>query len=338
MNRLLIICGPTAIGKTSTAINLAKIFGGEIVSADSRQVYTGMNIGTGKDLSKNDKPQMLNNKLPCFYEVKGIRVWGYDLVGPDKDYSIANYVLVARNIIKNIWQRGKLPIIVGGSGLYIKALVEGIETINIPKNEKLRLDLKDKKSEVLFQFLKKINLKKSKSLNESDSKNPRRLIRAIEVAVFYSNADRFLDSKNINNSTINQSINRLVDTDIDILNIGLIINRIELKKKIVQRVKSRIKIGFENEVKDLLAKGIKWKNQSMQSMGYRQYGDYIKNNLSKKDFVDLWIKKEVQYAKRQMTWFLKDKKIKWYNINNKGYLKAIEKDIKQWYPSDIIND
>src|SRR4030066_2229730 len=138
MKKFLVICGPTAMGKTSLALRLAKLFNGELISADSRQVYKGMDIGTGKDLPVTVKCQMSNvkcfGKRICYYKINGVRVWGYDLVEPTEEFSVAQYVGIAQEILENIYSRGKLPILVGGSGFYIKAVVDGIPTVVVPKS------------------------------------------------------------------------------------------------------------------------------------------------------------------------------------------------------------
>src|SRR3989344_2658803 len=188
MIKLLVICGPTATGKTSLALHLSEVFNGEIISADSRQVYRGMDIGTGKDLPVISNYQfpitnLKKQNIGC-YKIKGINVWGYDLVKPNEDFSVGQYIAIAENIIENIHDRKKLPIIVGGTGLYIKGIVDGIPTADIPKNMELRKSLENKDTSELYDNLVSLDPAKALSLNKSDSKNPRRLIRAIEVVKY----------------------------------------------------------------------------------------------------------------------------------------------------------
>ena len=133
MNKLLVICGPTSTGKTTLAIALAKKFNGELISTDSRQVYKGMDIGTGKDL-----PEGAKFKLPWFqkygyYEVGGTKIWGYDLADPRHEFSVAQYIKFAERIISDVLKRGKSPVLVGGTGLYIRGVVDGIATAGVPK-------------------------------------------------------------------------------------------------------------------------------------------------------------------------------------------------------------
>ena len=146
MARLLIICGPTATGKTALAIEIAQKYHGEIVSADSRQVYEGMDIGTGKDIPKNSKFQISNIKLnekfnTCnigFREKEGIPIWLVDVVEPDYQFNVGEYRNLARIVIQDIWNRGKLPIVVGGTGFYIHSIQSNAEFIDIPPDPKLR--------------------------------------------------------------------------------------------------------------------------------------------------------------------------------------------------------
>ena len=193
MKKLLVICGPTATGKTRLALHLGKKLNAELVSADSRQVYKWMNIGTGKDLPKDSRFKIQDSRSGGYYLVGGVKIWGYDLVEPTEEFSVGKYVKIARKIIKDIWksrqklthsggQGGKLPILVGGTGLYIKGVVDGIPTAAISKSKALRKTLEGKKSDELFELLAQLDPVRAASMNASDRKNPRRLIRAIEVA------------------------------------------------------------------------------------------------------------------------------------------------------------
>ena len=182
MNKLLVICGPTATGKTSLGILLAKKVDGEIISADSRQVYIGMDLGTGKDLPKNSEFKIQNSKIG-YYLFDKIPVWMIDIVKPNQEFSAADFVGLASKVINDINSRNKLSIIVGGTGFYIKALIDGVDTLGIPPDWELRKQLGLKSTAELFEMLSRINSEKSASMNSSDKQNPRRLIRAIEVAL-----------------------------------------------------------------------------------------------------------------------------------------------------------
>ena len=176
MKKLLIICGSTATGKTNLALKLSKIFSGQIISADSRQVYKGMDIGTGKDL-----PQKAKQYKDGHYLIKKIKVWGYDLVKPNQDFSVAHFINFAIPRIKKIWTARELPILVGGTGLYLQALTKPLNTIAIPADQVLRQQLSKLNVLSLQKKLKKLDFDKYQKMNHSDQHNPRRLIRAIEI-------------------------------------------------------------------------------------------------------------------------------------------------------------
>ena len=327
MKQLLIICGPTGIGKTKLALHLASKFNGELVSADSRQIYRGMDIGTGKDLPVNSKLQIPNYKLGKqsigFYEIEGVKIWGYDLVDPTEEFSVFRYVTVAEKIIENISSRGKLPILVGGSGLYIKGVVDGIETIAIPRNMSVRKSLAGKNTDELFEILASLDSAKAASLNVSDKKNPRRLIRAIEIAYYKSENPK-------------TSMNRFMKVPkYETLFIGLTAPRDNLDKRIEKRVLKRLNLGIEDEIQKLLKLGINWEDQSMQSLGYRQWRDYLIHKKTKNEIVEKWTKDEQNYAKRQFTWFNKDKRIIWFDVSKKNFRAGVEKLVKEWHNRKI---
>lgn len=320
MNKLLVICGQTATGKTSLALELAEKLNGELVSADSRQVYKSMDIGTGKDIPKDFKFRVTDLRIKDyeigFYTDKNVRLWGYDLVGPDQDFNVSDYAIIARKIIRNIWRRKNLPILVGGTGLYIKAVIDGMDTMGFERNEELRNILKDKSCEELLSVLGKLDLLKVKSLNESDRKNPRRLIRAIEIA-----QSRKLD----------ESVGKKNKLQADTLFIGMKAPKNELVKKIRKRVKKRFERGFLEEVELLLKKGVKWSYSSMSSTGYRQTESYILGKKTLKNVLNDWVTAEVQYAKRQLTWFKKEKRITWFDVSDKKYRVNVENIVRRWY-------
>lgn len=261
-NKLLVITGPTAVGKTSLAIELAQKFSGEIISADSRQVYKFMDIGTGKDKT--------------FFQ------WGLDLVLPNQQFNVSQYTKYAVGIIKDIWKRNKLPIIVGGSGQYIKELLDPSETLHIPPDPKLRLKLFRLSLSQLQEELQRVNLAKWQKMNPSDQNNPRRLVRAIELA--------FSSSK--------RGFNPLLE-HFDSLVIGLTAPKETLYRRIDARIEERIKSGMAAEKKKL------------QEMGYHPdaFG-------YKEESVEQWQKDEHAYAKRQLTYQKKLPGVIWFDITD----------------------
>ncbi len=232
MKNVLIICGPTATGKTRLALQLAKELNGELVSADSRQVYVGNDIETGKDKD--------------IIENSGIKIWLLDILNQNEEFSVSVWRRLAQEAISDILVRGKLPIVVGGSGLYIKSLVQGLPDIDAPYNKKLRKELENKSATELFDYLKSINLKKANSLNNSDKHNPRRLIRAIEIAkegLPARNAFSIADAGG----------------GVSYVQIGLIAPKDELIKRIKKRVKQRgLDASFEIKEINIMKKQLVW--------------------------------------------------------------------------------
>ena len=312
MQKILVVLGPTATGKTSLALSLAKKFKGELVSADSKQVYKGLNIGTGKDIDPIYKKD-------GYYEFRGVKIWGYDLIGPKGSFSVSRFVSFARKKIREIEKQGNLPILVGGTGLYIKAIVDGISTVKIPVNEASRRNLSEKTADELFEMLAQLDPIKAGSLNASDRKNPRRLTRAIEIATWKLEFGVGISAKPIATK--------------DVLFIGLKAPKEFLFKKIEARVKERLKQGLEKEIKSLLKSGVNWDDQSMSSLGYRQFMGYFTGTGTKEEATATWLREERKYAKRQITWFKKDSRINWFDITLSGWPEKVEKLVKKWYSS-----
>ena len=320
MKKLLIVCGSTATGKTTLALTIAKKFDGELISCDSRQVYKGMDVGTGKDLPKNSKIQKpKGSKLPGCYIINGVRIWGYDLVEPNEEFSVAQYIKIVRVIIEDILTREKLPILVGGTGLYIKGVTDGIPTVSIKPNPKLRKSLEEKTKEELFEILGRVDPVRAASLNSSDSKNPRRLVRAIEVG---------LAGPKLENSKFEG----------ESLFIGLTTSKETLDKRIDERVDARVQKGIEREIKTLIKSGVKWGSRAMDSLGYHEWRRYFESPkvVSRKDVIEAWKVEEHKFAKRQMTWFKKDKRINWFDISLSEWQKNVEKLVRKWYSNDDV--
>jgi tRNA dimethylallyltransferase len=313
MEKLLVVCGPTATGKTALALFLAKRLDGELVSADSKQVYKGLDIGTGKDVPAGARKD-------GYYEYEGVKIWGYDLVSARGGYSVSKYVAFARGKIGKIQKEGKLPILVGGTGLYIKAIVDGIATVKIPRNDALRKNLVEKGVEDLFNILAQLDPIKAGSLNTSDRKNPRRLIRAIEIATvkLESRGKKFEERTKGYDS---------------VLFIGLSAPKEIIFQKIDARVVARLEAGLEDEIKRLLDSGVNWEDQSMSSLGYRQWRGYFEGKMTREEAIEQWIQEEKKYAKRQTTWFKKDARINWHDTTKRDWQKKVERLVNKWYSS-----
>ena len=274
MNKLLVILGPTASGKSNLAIQLAEIFDGEIISADSRQIFKEMNIGTAK---------ILNSKTPHHL---------IDFINPTESFSVAQYKKLAYQTIENIQKKGKLPILCGGTGLYISSVIENWQFPKIPAQNKLREELETKSIQKLLEIYIKIDPQGAEMI---DSKNKRRLIRAIEVS-------------SLSNKSFWQQ-RKKTKPFFNTLLIGLKLPKEELKQRVSKRTKKMIQIGLETEVKNLVNK-YGW-IPSLQSIGYQEWKEYFNDKINKKEVQNLIELHTLQYIKRQMTWFKKMKEIKW---------------------------
>lgn len=284
MGKLIVITGPTASGKSDLAVKLAKKFNGEIISADSRQVYRGLDIGSGK-ITKQ--------------EMRGVPHYLLDVANPKRVFTVSQYQKLAQVKIKDIWARGKTPIICGGTGLYIRAAVDGIVFPEVPPNLKLRKELEKKSVEELFNILKKLDKERAGNI---DAKNPRRLIRAIEIATVLGKVPKLKANKLITKS----------------LFIGLQPKDEILKKKIKLRLAKRLEAKGKNnlitEVKNLRKSGLSWQRLEALGLEYKYVALFLQNKLTQEQMIYLIEKESWQYAKRQNTWWKGDKRVNWlYN-------------------------
>jgi tRNA dimethylallyltransferase len=325
--KLLVICGPTATGKTALGVSITQKFPGEIISADSRQVYLGMDILTGKDLPENPKSKFqisnintVNKNFKVGYRVKdGTPIWLLDIVEPEYIFNVGEYRMLALTVIKDIHARRLLPIIVGGTGLYIKSITTDLSSIDIPPNPELREELEGLDREELISRLKLLDVNKWATMNQSDRVNPRRLIRAIEIAEYKNRINRIQQKKSF--------------PEFNTLKIGLTTSKDYLFKRIDKRVDERMKSGVLDEVKKIMQMKLPVTNPSLTSTGYRHLRDYIKGKISLKEAIDLWKKDEHAYAGRQLTWFKKDTAVRWFNISEKNIFMKIEDIVISWYTS-----
>lgn len=332
--KLLIICGPTATGKTDLAVDLAKKYNGEIVSADSRQVYRGMDIITGKDIGKAKIKIENENFTIGYYPINNVKLWLTDVVDPRYQFNISEYVDLANKVIKDILSRGKLPIIVGGTGFYLRGLFGQVDTLGIPPDPRLRKKLEKLSVAALqneldkFDQLVQLNKLKLNSLNQSDRNNPRRLIRAIEVATYHYNQQPACRQ---GRPTINNQ--QLPDEphDYNTLCLGLSTGYEKLYPRIDQRVDERIRAGAEKEIRHLLKSGYNWDNSALGvTIGYRQWRDYFDSKATREEVIEKWRFAEHAYARRQMTWFKKEKQINWFDIDKPSWRNNIYNKVNDW--------
>ncbi len=271
----IVILGPTATGKTNFAVKVANKFNGEIISADSRQVYKGMDIGTGKDLDE----YIVNDKKIPYHLI--------DILDPLTDYSVFQFQRDFLSAFNQIKSKKKIPILCGGTGLYIESILLKYELQNAPgPNQKLRKDLEIKSKEELLEIYKKIDPEGAKNPKKIDTK--KRLMRSIEIN----------DIKNLNHENI------FSNNEIDnFLVIGLDRDRQSVRDLIKARLIHRIDNGLINEVKCLLDNGVSYERLDYFGLEYKFIGKYLKNELTKNELIDKLHIAICQFAKRQMSWF-----------------------------------
>lgn len=289
-NKVIVILGPTSSGKSDLAIKVAKKYNGEIISADSRQIYREMNIGTGK-VTKAEQKLVKHHML--------------DIVSPKSVFNAAQFKKKAEKIVENILERKKMPIICGGTGFWIKAIVDNVDFPEVKPNLDLRKKLEKKTAEELFYMLEKLDPERAKNI---DAKNKVRLIRAIEIC------------KTLGKVPVIASGNEKYD----FLQIGINIPKEKLQDNIRKRLQKRFQLGMIEEVEKLHKNHkLSWEKIQSFGLGYFWIPLYLQKKINKEDLFEKVYLAEKDYAKRQMTWFQKDKRIKWI----KNY-KEIEKTIK----------
>ena len=283
--KVIVICGPTASGKTALSIELAKRINGEVVSADSMQIYKDMDIGSAKVTKE---------------EMQGIKHYLVDCVSPDERYSVANYKLDAKKAIEEILKKGKTPIVVGGTGLYIDALIYEIEYQDIKINESYRKELESIKQnqglEVLYERAVKIDPEAMKKISPNDSK---RIMRVLEI---YEATGK--------NKTEQEAESRLKEIPYNYKVFAITMDREKLYERINKRVDIMIENGLIEEVKELLKKYKEFPT-AMQALGYKEVKEYLDGKLTKQEMIDKIKQESRRYAKRQLTWFRKNKQTIW---------------------------
>ncbi|MCL4406075.1 MAG: tRNA (adenosine(37)-N6)-dimethylallyltransferase MiaA [Patescibacteria group bacterium] len=283
--KLIVILGPNASGKTGLSIKLAKFIeskklgyrGAEIISADSRQVYKGLDLGTGKITKK---------------EMSGIPHHLLDIASPKRTLSVADYQKLGEKAVREILFRGKLPVICGGTGLYIDSLIYDFQLPEVAPDPALRKKLEKKTTEALFRDLQKIDPRRGAVI---DSHNRRRLIRALEIIIKSGKPVPALQKRPAYN----------------VLKIGLIRSKDDLRDRILKRLDERLSQGMIKEAKKLHDRGLSWKRMEELGLEYRYLSRYLRGRISLEEMKSELSREIVNYAKRQMTWFKKDKNIRW---------------------------
>ena len=319
MRKLVVILGPTASGKTKLAIKLASRFNGEIISADSRQVYRGMDIGTGKDLddykiqeTKNKKQETRRRHLPMSPRCK-IPHHLIDIINPKNEFSLAKYQQSCYQKMNEIWARGNIPFLVGGTGLYIEAILNNYQIPAVKPNFKLRNRLEKLDITKLLKQLKKLD---RTAYMKADKKNKRRVIRALEIAL-----DKKQETRNKKQDLENYEF-RII---------GIKKDKPTLNKLINRRVDKMVKQGLIQETKKLHSNGVSWKKLESFGLEYKYTALFLQKKISQEKMIGQIKISNCQFAKRQMTWFRgmerrnADNKINWAE----NY-QAVKKLIKQF--------
>lgn len=299
---VIAIVGPTASGKSELAVSIAKKFKGEIISADSRQIYKGLNIGTGKIEGR----WILKNRKKIFL-YKSISHYLVDEINPKKDSSAGEFKKRAEEIIDDISARGLLPIVVGGTNFWIDALLRGMILPDVLPNKKLRKTLERKNAADLFRMLKKLDPRRAKSI---DPKNPRRLIRAIEIAQALGQVPKLKRSPRYRTFWI-----------------GINLPTNALKANIKKRAEHMIARGLLSETKSLLAKKIPRKRIRTLGLEYTLSLDILEGAREKKTFASALAARDLRYAKKQLAWLKKNPDIRWTATKNEG-LNLVREFIK----------
>ncbi len=282
--RVIVILGPTASGKTDLGIKVARKFSGEIISADSRQIYQGFDIGTAK---------------PTLKERQTIPHHLIDIKNPNQSYTVAQYKKDCLKTIRQIINKNKLPIIVGGTGLYIKAVVDNLTIPHVKADPLLRKELEQELQDRGLNFLYKELVKiDPEAAYIVDPRNPRRIIRALEIAM--STKKPFSQTRHQGKPLF------------DFLQIGVSRPKEKLRERIRKRIDMMIDEGLVDEVRNLIKK-YPAGTHAFEAIGYREIIDHLQGKSSLKAAIELMKKNTWRFAKRQLTWFRKDKRIHWIN-------------------------
>ena len=282
--KIIVILGQTATGKSDFAVEVAKKINGEIISADSRQVYKGMDLGTGKVTKK---------------EMGGIPHFMLDIISPkNKTFSAGQFQKMAKQKIKEILDKKNIPIVCGGTGYYIDSLINSLPFPEVLPNKKLRRELETKDATELFGILKKIDKNRAKNI---DAENKVRLIRAIEIAQELGQVPKLKKTKK----------------EYETIKIGLTFPDSELKRRIYERLIKRIEKGMIKEVEKLHESGVSWKKLESFGLEYRYVSFYLQKKMTKEEMIEKLFSAIWHFAKRQKTWWKKDKEIIWINPSKK---------------------
>lgn len=290
MYKIITVIGPTSSGKSDLAVHIAKKFNGEVISADSRQVYRGLDIGSGKIMKE---------------EMEGIPHHLLDVEDPKNVFTVANFKELAEQKIEEIVNRGKVPIIAGGTGFYIDALIHNMSIPEVPPNEKLRENLEKKSIEELLEELEEKDPDRAETVDRS---NKPRLIRALEIVEVLGKVPQLKTNKKY-----------------DVLQIG--IKTDALREKIHNRLLRRIDEGMIEEIENLHKSGLTYERMEQLGLEYRYVSRFLQGKITKDEMIEELEIKIAQFAKRQKTWFKRDESIKWFYFEE---TKSVDQEINKF--------
>ena len=300
---LIVIFGPTASGKSDLAIKVCKELEGEVVTADSMQVYKRMNIGTAK---------------PTLEEMDGVAHHMIDVAEPTENYSLARYVQEAESVIKKVWQSGKIPVLAGGTGLYIDTLINGTVLSDTSSDEEYRSSLyeiaKEKGNLYVHDLLKEVDIEAALSIHPN---NLKRVIRALE---FYK-VSGIRQSEHIARA-------QTIDSPYNAFKFGIYSERETLYERINKRVEKMLALGLVEEVQSLKADGVDERYTSMQAIGYKEVLQHLNGNITYEEMAELIKKATRNYAKRQNTWFKREQNTTWLDLRDKKIIEIFKKTME----------
>ncbi len=312
---LLVIVGPTAVGKTELALEIAEALGGEIVSADSMQVYRGLDIGTAKPTHEQ------RSRVPHHL---------VDIVEPEEDYNVALFQRDARNVISEIDQRGRIPMLVGGTGFYVHAVVDVTPLPEVPPDMEFRQSLREEAdrlgSTLLHQRLQRVDAEAAGRIHPNDIK---RVIRALEVVRATGQPlSSFLSPETLTAKGHSICLDQSPSTGYNAVIHGLTRSRDSLYQRIERRVDRMLTEGFLDEVQNLNRRGCRRGMVSMQGLGYRHALSHFAGEANLTSMVETWKRDTRRFAKRQMTWFRRDARIEWLDLDVTAWQVAVESVVR----------
>lgn len=317
MKKILSLVGPTATGKTGMALEVAewlistgKVAGVDLLSADSRQVYQGLEIVSGADVPEGFEWS------EGYFEKNAIGIYGISMLAPDQDWSVGQFQDWAQGIIQTSWQQQRFPIVVGGTGLYHGQLWQPDPRLQMPPNLEVRQRAEQLSVEELQNWLEELDATTWNEMNDSDRMNPRRLVRKIELSLAEQAWNEKDDQQKVAVSTQNRVINEAGNGAEKEITVGLTDEIATIETKIRERVQQRFNAGATQEVERLLSRYPDQKLPIFTATGVKPLLAYLNDQITQEECLELWWRQERQYAKRQLTWWKKRAGVQWFAVSS----------------------